>query len=238
MGKTYEALKRAEAERARKLGVTRTRRPISTLATGTTPPWIRGDAPDAGRAQLVPFRTAQRGRATGMATVTGTATTATVTTATVRNGNGNGNGNPFSLRDPADDGRGVPAAAEEHPRHARRTHAPADALWSPRGTARATPRRRRCSARRWRRAAAASSSTPTSAPRALRGSSAATTRRASARRSPIATPAGPIHYHPTEIPNLYFMPTGRGPARVPYMFEGRAFDELAGLPAQRLRRAS
>lgn len=37
---------------------------------------------------------------------------------------------------------------------------------------------------------------------------------------------GPIHYHPTEIPNLYFMPTGRGPARVPYMFEGRAFDEM------------
>lgn len=37
---------------------------------------------------------------------------------------------------------------------------------------------------------------------------------------------GPVHYHPTEIPNLYFMPTGRGPARVPYMFEGRAFDDL------------
>ena len=37
---------------------------------------------------------------------------------------------------------------------------------------------------------------------------------------------GPIYYHPTEIPNLYFMPTGRGPARVPYMFEGRAFDEM------------
>jgi Mrp family chromosome partitioning ATPase len=31
---------------------------------------------------------------------------------------------------------------------------------------------------------------------------------------------------PTDIPNLYFMPTGRGPARVPYLFEGRAFDEL------------
>ncbi|MEW6269377.1 MAG: CpsD/CapB family tyrosine-protein kinase [Thermodesulfobacteriota bacterium] len=40
------------------------------------------------------------------------------------------------------------------------------------------------------------------------------------------TTPGPVHYHPTEIPNLYFMPTGRGPARVPYMFEGRAFDEL------------
>ena len=37
---------------------------------------------------------------------------------------------------------------------------------------------------------------------------------------------GPIHYHPTEIPNLYFMPTGNGPARIPYMFEGRAFDEV------------
>lgn len=37
---------------------------------------------------------------------------------------------------------------------------------------------------------------------------------------------GPIHYHPTEIPNLYFMPTGRSPARIPYMFEGRAFDEV------------
>jgi capsular exopolysaccharide synthesis family protein len=37
---------------------------------------------------------------------------------------------------------------------------------------------------------------------------------------------GPVHYHPTEIPNLFFMPTGRGPARVPYMFEGRAFDDL------------
>ena len=37
---------------------------------------------------------------------------------------------------------------------------------------------------------------------------------------------GPINYHPTEIPNLYFMPTGRGPARIPYMFEGRAFDEM------------
>ncbi len=40
------------------------------------------------------------------------------------------------------------------------------------------------------------------------------------------TTPGPIYYHPTEIPNLYFMPTGRGPARVPYMFEGRAFDEM------------
>ncbi|MBM4243788.1 MAG: CpsD/CapB family tyrosine-protein kinase [Deltaproteobacteria bacterium] len=40
------------------------------------------------------------------------------------------------------------------------------------------------------------------------------------------TTPGPIYYHPTEIPNLYFMPTGRGPARVPYMFEGRAFDEI------------
>jgi capsular exopolysaccharide synthesis family protein len=38
--------------------------------------------------------------------------------------------------------------------------------------------------------------------------------------------AGPGHYHPTEIPNLYFMPTGQGPMRVPYMFEGRGFDEL------------
>lgn len=37
---------------------------------------------------------------------------------------------------------------------------------------------------------------------------------------------GPVHYHPTQIPNLYFMPVGRGPARVPYMFEGRAFDDL------------
>src|SRR6185369_17995042 len=34
------------------------------------------------------------------------------------------------------------------------------------------------------------------------------------------------HYHPTEIPNLYFMPTGQGPTRVPYMFEGRALDEM------------
>lgn len=37
-----------------------------------------------------------------------------------------------------------------------------------------------------------------------------------------------IHYLPTEVPNLYFMPTGRGPARVPYLFEGRAFDDLLG----------
>ncbi|MEY4948241.1 MAG: hypothetical protein RL698_452 [Pseudomonadota bacterium] len=35
-----------------------------------------------------------------------------------------------------------------------------------------------------------------------------------------------IHYLPTEIPNLYFMPTGRGPARVPYIFEGQKFDDL------------
>ena len=35
-----------------------------------------------------------------------------------------------------------------------------------------------------------------------------------------------IHYLPTEVPNLFFMPTGRGPARVPYLFEGRPFDEL------------
>jgi protein-tyrosine kinase len=34
------------------------------------------------------------------------------------------------------------------------------------------------------------------------------------------------HYHATEIPNLYFMPTGQGPARVPYMFEGRGFDDV------------
>jgi capsular exopolysaccharide synthesis family protein len=36
-----------------------------------------------------------------------------------------------------------------------------------------------------------------------------------------------IHYIPTDVPNLYFMPTGRGPARIPYLFEGRAFDDLA-----------
>jgi capsular exopolysaccharide synthesis family protein len=35
-----------------------------------------------------------------------------------------------------------------------------------------------------------------------------------------------IHYIPTDVPNLYFMPTGRGPARIPYLFEGRAFDEM------------
>ena len=35
-----------------------------------------------------------------------------------------------------------------------------------------------------------------------------------------------IHYMPTEIPNLWFMPTGRGPARVPYIFEGQKFDDL------------
>ena len=28
-------------------------------------------------------------------------------------------------------------------------------------------------------------------------------------------PSGASFYHPTEIPNLYFMPTGRGPARLP-----------------------
>ena len=35
-----------------------------------------------------------------------------------------------------------------------------------------------------------------------------------------------IHYLPTDIPNLWFMPTGRGPARVPYIFEGQKFDDL------------
>ena len=35
------------------------------------------------------------------------------------------------------------------------------------------------------------------------------------------------HYHATEIPNLYFMPTGQGPTRVPYMFEGRGLDDVA-----------
>ncbi|MDG2303920.1 MAG: hypothetical protein P8R42_04550 [Candidatus Binatia bacterium] len=34
------------------------------------------------------------------------------------------------------------------------------------------------------------------------------------------------HYHATEIPNLYFMPTGQGPTRVPYMFEGRGLDDV------------
>ncbi|MFM8411967.1 MAG: hypothetical protein ACKOCT_17005, partial [Alphaproteobacteria bacterium] len=33
-----------------------------------------------------------------------------------------------------------------------------------------------------------------------------------------------VHYLPTEIPNLWFMPTGRGPARIPYIFEGQKFD--------------
>jgi len=42
-------------------------------------------------------------------------------------------------------------------------------------------------------------------------------------------PAGASFYHPTELPNLYFMPTGRGPARLPYMFEGNAFDQLLGV---------
>lgn len=42
-------------------------------------------------------------------------------------------------------------------------------------------------------------------------------------------PAGPSCYHPTEIPNLFFMPTCRGPARLPYMFEGDAFDQLVGV---------
>jgi capsular exopolysaccharide synthesis family protein len=44
-----------------------------------------------------------------------------------------------------------------------------------------------------------------------------------------SNPAGATFYHPTEIPNLYFMPTGRGPARLPYMFEGNAFDQLVGV---------
>lgn len=35
-----------------------------------------------------------------------------------------------------------------------------------------------------------------------------------------------IHYLPTDIPNLFVMPTGRGPARVPYIFEGQKFDDL------------
>ncbi len=35
-----------------------------------------------------------------------------------------------------------------------------------------------------------------------------------------------VSYVPTEVPNLFFMPTGRGPARVPYLFEGRPFDDL------------
>ena len=35
-----------------------------------------------------------------------------------------------------------------------------------------------------------------------------------------------VHYLPTEIPNLWFMPTGRGPARIPYIFEGQKFDDL------------
>ncbi|HAC80130.1 MAG TPA: hypothetical protein DCG06_07530 [Deltaproteobacteria bacterium] len=37
---------------------------------------------------------------------------------------------------------------------------------------------------------------------------------------------GSEHIHPTDLPNLYFMPTGIGPMRVPYMFEGRSFDDL------------
>ncbi|MEO2167639.1 MAG: CpsD/CapB family tyrosine-protein kinase [bacterium] len=37
---------------------------------------------------------------------------------------------------------------------------------------------------------------------------------------------GSDHVHPTDLPNLYFMPTGIGPMRVPYMFEGRSFDDL------------
>ena len=37
---------------------------------------------------------------------------------------------------------------------------------------------------------------------------------------------GSAHVHPTDIPNLYYMPTGIGPMRVPYMFEGRSFDDL------------
>ena len=39
---------------------------------------------------------------------------------------------------------------------------------------------------------------------------------------------GSAHVHPTDIPNLYYMPTGIGPMRVPYMFEGRSFDDLLG----------
>ncbi len=34
------------------------------------------------------------------------------------------------------------------------------------------------------------------------------------------------HVHPTEITNLYVMPTGVGPVRVPYMFEGKPLDDL------------
>ena len=34
------------------------------------------------------------------------------------------------------------------------------------------------------------------------------------------------HFHPTEITNLYVMPTGVGPVRVPYMFEGKPLDDL------------
>jgi capsular exopolysaccharide synthesis family protein len=40
--------------------------------------------------------------------------------------------------------------------------------------------------------------------------------------------AARIHYHRTRFENLYFMPTGKGPGKVPYMFEGPALDDLLG----------
>ncbi len=40
--------------------------------------------------------------------------------------------------------------------------------------------------------------------------------------------ATPHCYHATEIPNLYVMPIGQGPVRVPYMFEGGDIIALLG----------
>jgi capsular exopolysaccharide synthesis family protein len=40
--------------------------------------------------------------------------------------------------------------------------------------------------------------------------------------------SGRLQYHRTRFENLYFIPTGRSAGKVPYIFEGHAFDDLLG----------
>jgi len=225
VGKTYEALKRAEAERAARAAGSSETPPTAPVETAATPP--EGSSPSSQGGLPTPverswfrFGSWSRGHNGGNGNGNGNGR--------YRNGNGNGNGNghhKFSFD--------VPPTTVEEFQQLRKNILASRASRSLQLMLLVSSRH-------------GEGNTTTTM---LLGSTMAQAGRCLLIDANFRTPGisrvfggtdapgfcealadpktpGPIYYHPTEIPNLYFMPTGRGPARVPYMFEGRAFDEM------------
>jgi len=222
VGKTYEALKRAEAERAAKAAQDTTSAAEPIVATGATPVTGESSLPTTVERSWFRFGN-RRARTNGNGHGNGHS-----------NGNGNGNGNGYGRNTKGGAfSFDIPPTTIEEFQQLRKNILAARA-------ARPLQMMLLVSSRH------GEGNTTTTA---LLGSTMAQAGRCLLIDANFRTPGisrifggqdapgfcealadpnapGPVHYHPTEIPNLYFMPTGRGPVRMPYMFEGRAFDEL------------